>query len=321
MSETQDITPPAVVELLRGLIDYAGFYPPAGLSVEQAFKNCCQYEESDFYWVLGHLVLPVGKLPELASLLTEDLYDPLRVSVVMPAAADIAGFSAGLELVRDFNDEHEFNALVNVIECKVDSPAEFTAAHAAVRDQGLVCFWELPLNDHLNPLIETLAKLKRETGKKGDRAKIRTGGIVPGAIPSVESVANFISVCAQHQVAFKATAGLHHPIRSSHPLTYAPDAPRDVMHGFLNLFIAVTAAYCGTTDVHELITILRTENSSDFQVESHGIRWRERFWTVDQISDSRYDLGSSFGSCSFVEPVQDLQTLGWLPLSDESFSE
>lgn len=318
MLENQDITPQPVVELLRGLIDYAGFFPPASLSISQTLENYCEYQESDYYWALGHLVLPVGKLNELVEQFTEDLFEPLRISVVMPAASDMTGFLAGLAAIRDFNAEHEFYGSIELIECKVDSPAELAAAHAACKDDHLVCFWELPLNDNLASLVEALAEIQRATGKGGDYAKIRTGSVVPGAIPNVTSVAKFISLCAQHRVGFKATAGLHHPVRASHPLTYAADAPCDVMHGFLNMFAAATAAYVGMTNVDSLSQILLTEQPQEFQVEPDGIRWRDQFWTLDQISEARFNFGLSFGSCSFTEPIHDLVALGWLPPADES---
>ncbi|MBL8889145.1 MAG: hypothetical protein JNL67_04155 [Planctomycetaceae bacterium] len=321
MSENQDLTAKPVVELLRGLIDYAGFFPPASLSISRALENYSEYQESDFYWALGHLVLPVGKLSELVEQFNEDLFEPLRISVVMPPASDMAGFQAGLEAIRDFNAEHEFYGVIDVVECKVDTPAELVAAQAACQNDHLVGFWELPLNDNLNQLVEALAEIKRATGRRGNHAKIRTGSVVPGAIPNISSVAKFISLCAQHRVGFKATAGLHHPVRASHPLTYAADAPCDVMHGFLNMFLAATAGYCGMTCVDTLSQILLTEHSQEFQVEPNGIRWRDQFWTLDQISESRFNFGLSFGSCSFTEPIHDLIALGWLPPTDESLFE
>ena len=36
----------------------------------------------------------------------------------------------------------------------------------------------------------------------------------------------------------KATAGLHHAIRRSHPMTYAANSQSAVMHGFANLVFA-----------------------------------------------------------------------------------
>src|SRR5579862_9407675 len=44
-------------------------------------------------------------------------------------------------------------------------------------------------------------------------AKIRTGGLKPEAIPPPVAVAAFIGACASRRLVFKATAGLHHPIR------------------------------------------------------------------------------------------------------------
>lgn len=318
MTEIQDLTPKPVVKLLRGLIDYAGFFPPASLSIPQALENYCEYQNSEYYWALGRLVVPVAKLNELVEQFTEDLFEPLRISVVMPAANDMTGFLAGLDTIRDFNAEHKFYGLIDVIECKVESPAELATAHEACQDDHVACFWELPLNDNLSPLVSALAEIKSATGRLGNHAKIRTGSVVPGATPTVALVAKFISLCAQHRVGFKATAGLHHPVRSSHPLTYAADAPCDVMHGFLNVFVAATAAYGGMINVDSLSQILLTEQTREFQVEPSGIRWRDQFWTLDQITEARFNFGLSFGSCSFSEPIHDLVALGWLPPADES---
>jgi hypothetical protein len=74
-------------------------------------------------------------------------------------------------------------------------------------------------------------------------AKLRTGGVTPESIPSPAEVAEFIWDCARAPVPFKATAGLHHPVRAEHRLTYAPDGPRAVMHGFVNVFLAAAAAW------------------------------------------------------------------------------
>ena len=71
----------------------------------------------------------------------------------------------------------------------------------------------------------------------GLRAKIRTGGVTAAAFPAAESVAQFIATCMARGLPFKATAGLHHPLRCVRPLTYEPGAEQGTMHGFLNLFL------------------------------------------------------------------------------------
>src|SRR5262249_48230544 len=59
-----------------------------------------------------------------------------------------------------------------------------------------------------------------EVRRAGSFAKMRTGGVTPEAIPSADTVAEYILACAERRLAFKATAGLHHPIRAMQPLTY-----------------------------------------------------------------------------------------------------
>src|SRR5712692_2981712 len=58
-----------------------------------------------------------------------------------------------------------------------------------------------------------------EVQRAGCFAKLRTGGVKPEMIPAVGDVAAFIAACAERRLAFKATAGLHHPVRALHPLT------------------------------------------------------------------------------------------------------
>jgi len=150
--------------------------------------------------------------------------------------------------------------------------------------------------------IDSLDDVKRA----GAFAKLRTGGVTPGAIPSIDEVAAFIRACAARRLAFKATAGLHHPVRSMQPLTYAPDAPRAIMHGFLNVFLAAAFACHGERDIE---SILAETDPAAFTFGDEA-RWRERSLTAAQVRDARQNFAHAFGSCSFEEPIHDLQALG-----------
>lgn len=145
----------------------------------------------------------------------------------------------------------------------------------------------------------------------GAFAKVRTGGLTPDAIPSVDAIADFLAYAAQHRVPFKATAGLHHPMRSLRPLTYAADSPRAVMHGFLNVFVSAAFAWHGDDEL--LPDILREEDSRAFRFVGDTLHWREFGLSTAQIEDARRNFAHSFGSCSFEEPVADLRELGLLP--------
>jgi len=144
----------------------------------------------------------------------------------------------------------------------------------------------------------------------GGFAKIRTGGLTPDAIPSSEDIADFLTQAAARRLPFKATAGLHHPLRSHRALTYAADSPRAPMHGFINVFAAAAFAWHGT-ERSTLIEIL--DDRHGFEFDGDTLRWDMHQLSTEQITAARRDFAHSFGSCSFEEPLADLREIGLLP--------
>jgi hypothetical protein len=66
----------ALAELLRGLIDYAGLFPPASLDLPAATRNYAAYRKGPHAWMLGRFVIPADLVPEA---------DPsLPLSVIAP---------------------------------------------------------------------------------------------------------------------------------------------------------------------------------------------------------------------------------------------
>lgn len=141
--------------------------------------------------------------------------------------------------------------------------------------------------------------------KHGVRAKIRTGGITPDAFPAIDNVAAFLRACKEKGVAFKATAGLHHPLRCVRPLTYEPNAATGTMHGFLNVFLAAAL-------LEHAEAILAETDAQAFSFEDDGVSWRGHRASTDDLATMRKTFATSFGSCSFEEPIEDLRNLGWL---------
>lgn len=139
-------------------------------------------------------------------------------------------------------------------------------------------------------------------------AKIRTGAMKAEGIPSVEEVSQFILGCTQRRLAFKATAGLHHPVRAEKPLTYEPGAPRAVMHGFLNVLMASAFSWHGEQD---LVPVLAETDVAAFSFDDRA-HWRDRSLDVEQIKHARTEFMHAVGTCSFTEPVEELQELGFL---------
>ena len=128
-----------------------------------------------------------------------------------------------------------------------------------------------------------------EVAARGVRAKIRCGG---ERVPSVAEVAEFIRGCRERGIVFKATAGLHH--------AYPTEAGE---HGFLNV---LAAAVFGDEE-----NALR-EGPGAFELDAESFRWRDRAASPAQLADVRASLFHSIGSCSFFEPVGELEKLGIL---------
>jgi hypothetical protein len=145
---------------------------------------------------------------------------------------------------------------------------------------------------------------------KGLRAKIRTGGVTAAAFPDADRIAGFVSACIQKNLPFKATAGLHHPLRCVRPLTYEANAERGTMHGFVNVFLAAALAMSGSPAA-TLTDLLLDDDPRSFTIDEDAIAWRGHRITTAQLVAAR-QYATSFGSCSFEEPVGDLKELQWL---------
>jgi len=298
------VTPASAVALLAGLVDYAGLFPPAALSMEEAVAEYSRWRRSREAWMLGRFVLPAARLGELSRVADAHLPEPgapepWRLSALL--GADTRGDTA---LVDSFNRTRAGRAVVDAVELKAGSPDEANEALDAL-PAGLTAFVEVPLEDDPGALLAVLKA-------RGARAKVRTGGVVPEAIPGPSDLARFVFACAAAGVPFKATAGLHHPVRGEHALTYMPGAPRAVMHGFVNVFAAAALAREGAA-VAEVESLLREEGGTAIGFEADGLRWRERRIPTAALLSCRRSFAGSFGSCSFAEPVADLRSLGVLP--------
>lgn len=180
----------------------------------------------------------------------------------------------------------------DVLEVKASSRAE--VAQIGEEAKGRTIYVEVSELDLLDDVAEQRL-----------RAKIRTGGVTPGAFPPASYIANFIRRCAERGLPFKATAGLHHPVRCLRPLTYEANAPRGTMHGFLNVFLAAAL-------LPQAESILTEDDPHAFTFDDDSAAWRGHAVSTEDLAVLRREFAISFGSCSFEEPVADLKELGWL---------
>jgi hypothetical protein len=315
--------PRTLVTLLDGLIDYAGLFPPAGLDMAGALRRFVGYRASLDAWALGRFVLSVARLDEFEAVLPQLSGDASAAQMSGPApAAEVwreasaapsvlpLSVLATLPLDRDlarierFNAEHAhrgapWQARIECLEVKAATAADMEdASRRAPPDMEL--FFEVPL--------DAAADVCMAAASAHRGLKIRTGATTIDGFPPSAAVARFLGACAVARVPFKATAGLHHPIRSAHPITYAPGAPSATMHGFLNLFVAATLLFAGKADVATATRVLEDELAAGFRFDDEGLAWRETRIDIAQVTAARA-FARSFGSCSFEEPLAELATL------------
>jgi hypothetical protein len=240
--------------VFAGLIDHAALFPPASMPLDEALEADRVARADEHGWVIGRFVAPVGLLPQLPA-------DGLPLSVVLRGPED-AGLLSGV-------------AGVEAVEMPLDGArprsADLVAAYRELRPLGVEAYFELVFDDgwrdNVPAAIGAVAAV-------GGRVKLRCGGAF---VPSVEQVALVIACCRDAGVPFKATAGLHHPVR------------RGDEHGFLNLLAAATVPLARINEV------LAEEDGAALEVHESG---REAF--------------VSFGSCSWQEPIDGLRELGML---------
>ncbi len=298
----------AVDALLSGLVDYAGLFPPAREDMRGALENYASYREGDDRSALGRFIVPVSRLKELeeasSGLMPDGAgSDPWRLSVLV--AGDIR--AAGEEMLR-FNrrhqpDSNDGHAVIDVVELKAGTVDDIALQRSEL-PASFIPYFEIPIGRDVSPLVKAIARA-------GARAKVRTGGLTPESIPPAAEVIDFITACRREAVPFKATAGLHHPIRGSFKLTYEPNSPIGTMYGFLNVFLASALVYTGESD-DTAIAALEERDRSAFVFEDDAIVWRDKRVTGEEIKASRREFAISFGSCSFREPIDELRPLSQL---------
>jgi hypothetical protein len=240
--------------VLARLIDHAALFPPASMSLPDALAEDRRARESRYAALLNRFVVPAARVAELPA-------ERPALSVVLARADDA-------ELLEDAEG---VEAVELVLDGPRPRPADLVAAYRALQPLGVESYFELVLDESWR---DSVPAATGAVAAVGGRVKLRCGG---ASIPSVEQVALVIACCREAGVPFKATAGLHHPVR------------RGEEHGFLNLLAATTAP------PGRLEAVLAEEDP-----------------TAIDFADADRTLFTSFGSCSWREPVDDLRELGLL---------
>lgn len=250
--------------LLDRLIDYAGVFPPANLPLAAAVREYREAVASADGWILGPMLLHASQVRE---------YDgPGPIGVV-----------SGEPIMGDFVQ----------IETR-SAPGDAARTIEAMAGCAPVLYVEATDSSD-RTFLEAIGRARVEGHDV--RAKIRTGGETASSFPAPAQVAGFINACVDRAIPFKATAGLHHPIRTRSLIAGATE------HGFINMLAAVRCALSGRPEALEPC-LSETEQAA---FEMRSATWQGVGAEVSE--EAIRDAMASIGSCSFEEPTGYLRRL------------
>ncbi len=305
MSTAAPSTPTPVPTWLTGLVDDAAIFPPGNSPLPEAVAAHHGHRTAPYAAFVGPFVVGDARLPDLLEVSTGG--EPLAVSVVVsggagslePAVRWAARSDAlslrSLEIVLRDDDTgaivHNARRILTAVDQLVSS---------GELDDEVPVYVEPPRLYGAPPTPGWLGALD-EIAAMDHRLKFRTGGADADAFPAAHELAASIEAAIDREVAFKCTAGLHHALR--HRVTEGFERPVD-QHGFLNVLLA-TRATLDSAGIDEVAAALEDQDAASVTGRLHevgepGLESARRWFT-------------SFGSCSVLEPLEDLVDLDLLP--------
>ncbi|HEX7302937.1 hypothetical protein [Lentzea sp.] len=273
-------TPP----LLARLVDDAALFPPGNASMPDAVRGHLDGRVGEWSGVMGLFLCPASRLAELITELIK-VKPPKPIALSLVIDTGLGGVPKAVSIVESRSEllalrMVEMPAPSDVDEVWLERVSEFVPEDVirVVEPRRGGAEWL----DGVRRVIE-----------HGSWPKLRCGGLSTENFPSVQEVADFLSVVSGGGVAFKATAGLHKAVRYT-------DEQGFTHHGFLNLLVATARSLSGR-DVREA---LASTDAEALTAEAKALS--------DQAAHAVRGVFASYGSCSLAEPIADLEELGLL---------
>lgn len=291
---------------LTRIVDDAAIFPPGNVPLPQAVTEHRAYAAAGYAELVGPFVVGDLRLPDLLEVVSTGSttgvgdVDPLPVSVVVSGGA---GALEGAVRWATRSGALDLRALEITLRDDAGGAIEHNARRILTAVDQLVAAGEL--DDEVPVYVEPprlyggpptpgwLGALD-ELAAADHRLKFRTGGADSDAFPAAHELAACIDAAIEREVAFKCTAGLHHAVRHRAPGTGFEH------HGFLNVLLATRATLdsVGIDGVAALLETTDADTLRDALAETgdDGLTRTRRWFT-------------SFGSCSVLEPLEDLVAL------------
>ncbi|MBV9593319.1 MAG: hypothetical protein JO147_05930 [Actinobacteria bacterium] len=270
-------------ELANGLLDDAAMFPPGSMALPDALVGHVGHRGAWYADMLGPFVCAAGRLVTLQERAEQFGIQRLDVAVIV---------TDGLAAVDTALARAAACPAVHVVALEVPiGPDQLDAALRALVPrlaQGCRIYVELPMTAITDRHAHDLSRA-------GLYLKLRTGGTSIEAFRTEAELARPIVLAAAERLAFKCTAGLHHAIRQLDRETGFEH------HGFVNVLLAArVAAASGSVDATAAVLSIRDRS----EIVARALELA----TADIVAVRA--LFRSFGTCSILEPVTDLCSLG-----------
>ncbi len=296
---------------MTGLIDYAGFFPPAGLDIKTAVDNYLRYLVDKEGWMLGRCIVPAAELHHI-------MPPPgLRCSVILSPGIP----QEELHQLSRFMNLSSSGNQVEMVETRLPETVRSSEScsdyllqvksgllQAGLRDVHVfIEAGSIASAASVAPVIAAFNS-SRSGGKiiADVGYKLRCGGLNIQAFSTPAEVAEVISICRGQEIPIKFTAGMHNPF-------YNYSSDMEVMqHGFINIFSAALLSWSCNLSIPEIAECLGDKTANHFHFAEQQLSWKENLILASEIKRLRQRKVVSFGSCSFTEPVEGLRSLGVL---------
>ncbi|MGN9843535.1 hypothetical protein ACTMTI_35965 [Nonomuraea sp. H19] len=249
------------MSVYTALVDDAGLFPPTSLHMDDALARHQRDLESGHPVLTHRFLCPASRLDRLRGM----DFRPRRIGLIV-----------------DLTELPPFD----------DLPVDFVEAALPAGTTIEELEGKLALPDGVRLFAEVAPGKLGISVPDGVGLKVRCGGLSAEAFPPAEHLGLFIRFCVEHDVPFKATAGLHHAIRH-----FDPSLGVD-RHGFLNLLLAV----CEAVEGRDPVPVLRATDVGNLVRLAQAI--------PEDTANHARRLLVSYGSCNTHAPIEDLRTLG-----------
>lgn len=271
--------------LLAGIIDDSALFPPSDVAMADALKAHLEVRTGAHAGVVAVFLCPASRLPEMITeLIKIRPAEPLPLALIIDTG--LGGVPKAISIVESRSE------LLDLRRVEMPAPSDVDEV------------WLERVSEFVPEDVIRVVEPRRGVGwldgvrkvvEHGSWPKIRCGGVSSENFPSVDEVADFLSVVSSFSGAsFKATSSLHRAVRHTDPETGFEH------HGFLNFLVAAARCLSGG----DVRTALASTDGEALAREGAGLSESE----VQAVRS----LFAAYTSRTFEEPIADLQQLGLL---------